>query len=174
MKATWSQHTSPRHRQQACPLDGWRTSSLIGFCHVWENSCAAHGGGVRSHLGVKIHYSLPVLYSKGKVFELTSSFGCCCATWSGQKDPFSTIFHLLPWCQHHSFQTKWAKEILRPHIQEHTLPQCIGGEILSFCSPFPAYQNPRASHLPVFTCSVAAQEWQPGLFPPGWSSTTYR
>lgn len=157
MKATWSQHTSPRHRQQDCPLDGWRTSPQIGFCFVGENSCAAHGGQVRSHLRVAIHYFLPVLYSKGKVFDVTSSFGCCWATWRGQKGPVPTIFHLISSCQHHSFQT--GRVTARPGTHTSTVHRGRNhSQVLSFCSPFPVYQNPRASHLPVFTCSVAAQE----------------
>lgn len=110
-------HTAPRCRRQAYALDGLRTSSLIGFFHMQNNS-AAHVSEVRSHLEVAIH-SLPVLHAKGEVFKLMPS-GCCCATRRGQKGPAPTISHLTFPPQHLSFQYKWAEKTLELHIQVYT------------------------------------------------------
>lgn len=129
VKAVWCHHTSSRHSSKLAPwmagehlqrLDSAMCKKIsvllmeVRWGHVWG-----------LHL-----LSLLILYSKGKVFELTSSSGSCCATWSGQKGLVPSTFHFISWCQHHSFQTKWAKEILWLHMQEHTLLQCIGGEVI--------------------------------------------
>lgn len=119
-------HTAPRCKQQAWPLDGLRTSSLIGFFHTQNNS-AAHGGEVRSHLEAAIH-SLPVLHAKAEVLKLMPSSGCCCATWRGQKGPLSPSLTLpFPPAPLFPMQMGWG-DIATAHPGAHTSAASIGEE----------------------------------------------
>lgn len=166
-------HTAPRRRQPACPRGVLRTSSPAGFCCM-QNSCAARGGAVGSRLGAAVH-SPAVLYAKGEggVWAHVSWL------WRGRKGPVPTTSRLtLPPSTAPSNPSGLRRRC-------RCMPRCMHpcserrrrrrhARVLNFCSPFPAPQKPRPPHLPLCAHSVATQEPQLVVFPPGWSATAYR